>query len=189
MNQLINCSTQVLELQAERSALKSRNSDLQNKCNTLERQLVEALTYDDHDEDTAVNMENGLVYRYTDSDHSGLNNRTSGGGNKLSGLSGSGKSTAGGRGKVIHEIEKYGVRAGPGVTRAVNVVDGWTLGLGKYLRSYPLVRLGKYNISIEFGVWRSYRARCGGWGYGGIRVIALFYTVDLIFIRISGEVH
>ncbi len=44
--QLLKKQQLVLELQAERSALKSRNQDLQNKVSSLERQLVDAMTYD-----------------------------------------------------------------------------------------------------------------------------------------------
>lgn len=38
---------------------------------------------------------------------------------------------AGGKGKVLGEFERMGVRAGPNVARAVDMIDTWTLLTGR----------------------------------------------------------
>lgn len=38
--------------------------------------------------------------------------------------------------KVISDLEKIGVRAGPGVTRAVDMIDTWTLVTGRYVEYF-----------------------------------------------------
>ncbi len=39
------------------------------------------------------------------------------------------------------------------MTNAVNMVDMWTLGIGRYLRSYPLTRIAFVAYLISLHVW------------------------------------
>jgi hypothetical protein len=39
------------------------------------------------------------------------------------------------------EFERMGVKTGPRVAKAVDMIDAWTLVTGRFLRSYPLLRI------------------------------------------------
>ena len=43
---------------------------------------------------------------------------------------------------MVSEFEKFGVKATPGVARAIDGFDGVTIMTGKFLKSYPLLRFG-----------------------------------------------
>ena len=44
--------------------------------------------------------------------------------------------------KMSSEIEKFGMKAGPGVKKAIDGFDSITISSGRFLRSYPLLRFG-----------------------------------------------
>ena len=46
-----------------------------------------------------------------------------------------------------------GVRPTEGVARAVNLIDSWTFMTGKFLRRYPLVRLGFITYLLVLHLW------------------------------------
>ena len=64
----------------------------------------------------------------------GLQRRGSGSGGPLAANSSGGlKRRSRQENMVISDLEKIGVRAGPGVTKAVDMIDTWTLVTGRYL--------------------------------------------------------
>jgi len=136
----------VMELQAEKSALKSRLTDMEGKLWTSEQQLIAARAELDYagDEDglpysrqqSTDNLEEAMIegrlqqqFKHkgsdSDCDRSLLRSRSS-----------SSRTT-----KVIYDLEKIGVKPSLGVTRAVNMIDAWTIVTGRFLRNYPLARL------------------------------------------------
>ena len=127
----------VLELQAERSALKSRVQDPQAQAEAAQRQLIEAGGGSDGNPYEAT-MESGLLYR-----SEGLTNRSS---------SSSSRSPPE-QGRASAEMEKYGMKAPKTVASAVNAIDSWTLITGRYLRSSPLVRVGITMYLLILHVW------------------------------------
>jgi hypothetical protein len=100
------------ELQAEKAALKSRVLDLQARCSRAEQQLnsmmdTEADDFADEDDDGRGGLGGRLMRRNT-----------------------KGKA----ENKAINDLEKIGVKAGPGVAKAVNMIDTWTMVTGRYYR-------------------------------------------------------
>jgi hypothetical protein len=55
--------------------------------------------------------------------------------------------------KVLSDLEKYGVKAGPGVAKAVSLIDAWTLVTGRFLRNYPLLRLAFVVYLFLIHIW------------------------------------
>lgn len=128
----------VMELQAEKSALKSRLTDMENKLWTSEQQLVAVRAELDDDageeedddmhgshysgqqsSDNLEAMEGLHQFRQgSDSDNRSLRSRAS--------SSSSSRTT-----KVIYDLEKIGVKPSLGVTRAVNMIDAWTIVTGR----------------------------------------------------------
>ncbi|KAJ1413732.1 hypothetical protein B484DRAFT_454991 [Ochromonadaceae sp. CCMP2298] len=110
----------VLELQAERSALKSRLIDAQARLAAAEQA-------------TTRDLEEG-----------------EGGGEERDGLSKRGRKDA----KVISDLERMGVKPGARVAKAVNMLDSWTLISGRFLRAYPLARLGFVFYLLLLHLWQ-----------------------------------
>jgi hypothetical protein len=126
----------VMELQAEKSALKSRLTDMEGKLWTSEQQLIAARAeLDDAGEEDGlpysrqqstdnleeVMIEGGLQqFRHKSSDST--NDRSL----LRSRASSSSRTT-----KVIYDLEKIGVKPSLGVTRAVNMIDAWTIVTGR----------------------------------------------------------
>ena len=127
----------VMELQAEKSALKSRLTDMESKLWTSEQQLVAVRAELDDDageedddmhgshysgqqsSDNLEAMEGLHQFRQgSDSDNRSLRSRAS--------SSSSSRTT-----KVIYDLEKIGVKPSLGVTRAVNMIDAWTIVTGR----------------------------------------------------------
>jgi len=140
--QLLRKQQMVLDLQAERSTLKSRVQDLQAKAAIAERFMQEGghgggggggSAYDDDD---AAAMESGRV---------GMQRR--------------GRSTVRDEKKSDNEdnvssaIERFGVKTPARVAKAVDALDSLTLDLGRVLRSYPLVRVGFVAYLCLLHVW------------------------------------
>eukprot|EP00598_Pedospumella_elongata_P001435 CAMPEP_0184975852 /NCGR_PEP_ID=MMETSP1098-20130426/6947_1 /TAXON_ID=89044 /ORGANISM="Spumella elongata, Strain CCAP 955/1" /LENGTH=855 /DNA_ID=CAMNT_0027498627 /DNA_START=54 /DNA_END=2621 /DNA_ORIENTATION=+ len=147
----------VLELQAERSALKSRLVDLQTRCSEAERQLAQSR-----------DLEGGLGFGgddeegdgYEDGGAGGSSAGTSGmlvrrgGPSALSNSSSSKHNRLNSRDtKVISDLERFGVKPGASVTRAVNMIDTWTIITGRFLRVYPLARLGFVFYLLLLHLW------------------------------------
>jgi len=144
--QLLKRQGLVLELQAERAALASKVQDLSTHCKAQDHKIAllsgelegainggenDGLVGNEEEEGMLTSIESGGGYygnRIGGSVEGGLlRNRRGGGGVR-------------GR-KVMNDLEKLGVRAGPNVTHAVNVIDNLTLETGNFFRLYPLVRM------------------------------------------------
>lgn len=67
--------------------------------------------------------------------------------------------TAGGDGagvqqtQLISDLEKMGMRPNAGVGRAMTLIDTYALITGRFLRSYPLVRLGFVFYLLLLHLW------------------------------------
>ena len=143
--QLLNKQGTVLELQAERSALKSRVADLQTKIAENELQLT-ALRDIEADDD---------YYDDNNSSNSNYNTYESGNSIKL-GLQKRGRTSNDGEPsghKVISGLKQMGVNPNASVVRAVNYIDTWTLITGRLLRNYPLLRLGFVLYLLFLHLW------------------------------------
>ena len=118
--QLLSKQSAVNELQAERSALKSRLHDLQARCAASEKQLaaLRDLEEDDFGADRERADEGVVVY-----------GGSSGFGSSSYGLQQRRKAPQ--STKVMADLEKLGVRTGPGIASVVDMIDMWTLGTGK----------------------------------------------------------
>lgn len=118
--QLLSKQSAVNELQAERSALKSRLHDLQARCASSEKQLaaLRDLEEDDFGADRDRADEGVVVY-----------GGSSGFGSSSYGLQHRRKAPQ--STKVMADLEKLGVRTGPGIASVVDKIDMWTLGTGK----------------------------------------------------------
>jgi len=118
--QLLSKQSAVNELQAERSALKSRLHDLQARCAASEKQLaaLRDLEEDDFGADRERADEGVVVY-----------GGSSGFGSSSYGLQQRRKAPQ--STKVMADLEKLGVRTGPGIASVVDKIDMWTLGTGK----------------------------------------------------------
>eukprot|EP01032_Pedospumella_encystans_P010542 gene10542-12312_t len=147
----------VLELQAERSALKSRLVDLQTRCSEAERQLAQSR-----------DLEGGLGFGGDDEEGDGYEEGGAGGSSAgtsgmlvrrggpsaLSTSSNSKHNRMNSRDtKVISDLERFGVKPGASVTRAVNMIDTWTIITGRFLRVYPLARLGFVFYLLLLHLW------------------------------------
>jgi len=147
----------VLELQAERSALKSRLLDMQARCSAAEQQVAKLRDLEDGGDDLT---EYAAGTTTSSSSSSGLQNRRSGangGSSSSSAGSAFGGSQQSGqdirRTKVISDLEKIGVKPGARVATAVNMIDTWTMLSGRFLRSYPLARLGFVFYLLVLHLW------------------------------------
>lgn len=143
--QLLRKQQLVLDLQAERSALKSRLQDAQAKVALAERltQHSETGSYAyEEDDDLSSAIEGGVVRssmlrRGRNVMQSGFNNSKDASDD------------------VSSVIEKFGVKT-PAVIRvakAVDVVDALTLHVGRTLRAHPLARVGFVAYLILLHIW------------------------------------
>lgn len=136
--QLLQKQGMVLELQAERVALTSKVQDLSSRCKHQEQKII-SLTGElegtsmgggrgGFEDESLSSIESGGIYHESEAEGAmGLLRNRRGRG-------------VGGR-KVINDLEKLGVTAGPRVTHAVNVIDNLTLETGNFFRLYPLMRM------------------------------------------------
>lgn len=122
--QLLGKQSAVNDLQAERSALKSRVLDLQARCANAERQL--SSMRDLEEDDVAADRD-----RLSDGSGSasGFSGNSNGMGSAGFGLQQRRKGPGGA--KVMADLEKMGVHAGPGISHVVDSIDSWTLVTGK----------------------------------------------------------
>jgi predicted nucleic acid-binding Zn-ribbon protein len=142
--QLLKKQGILMDVQAERAALKSRNQDLQARCSKAEQQLA---VWRGQDEDGLEGGGGG----YEEGGAFAASSSGSGGGVGLKQRRGEGSegysqamdnySKVASNHKVITDLEKMGVRPTEGVKRAVVLIDSYTFMTGKFLRRYPLIRL------------------------------------------------
>lgn len=125
--QLLRKQAMVQELQSEKSAIKSRLDDYIAKCRSLEQQL--AVDDDDLEEAIGSSSNNGTMARRR----------------RLA----TGSSTH----KVSKDLEKIGVKANARVAQAVDMIDTWTLVSGRFLKHYPLARLGFVLYLLVLHLW------------------------------------
>lgn len=55
--------------------------------------------------------------------------------------------------RISSEFEKIGVKTVPSVAKAVDIIDGWTLVTGKFLRHYPLLRISFVMYLVLIHLW------------------------------------
>lgn len=134
---LIKKQEQSSELQAERSALKSRILDYQKRCSSLEQQLSSIKDIEDDDfsneNQTSSFFQDSysLRKRQTNQDESIVRNST----------------------HISKNLEKLGVKVGTPVAKAVDYIDNWTLFIVRLIRAYPLVRLGFVIYLLVLHLW------------------------------------
>lgn len=138
--QLLRKQQMVLDLQAERSTLKSRMQDAQAKAAIAERYMQSSANgnsggsgYDD--EDVAA-MEGG---------RGGIQRR-----GRSAGRNGKKDDDAD---NVSSAIERYGVKTPARVAKAIDGIDALSLDFGRVLRSHPLVRVGFVAYLCLLHVW------------------------------------
>lgn len=121
--QLVSKQSAVQELQAERSSLRSRLSEALSRCSAAEERLQRR----DEEEGRDAEAQDGasaVRRRGGPTEH-----------------------------KVISDLARLGVRPPDRVGKAVDLLDGWTLLTGRFLRSYPLVRLGFVCYLFVLHMW------------------------------------
>ena len=136
--QLFKKQTSCQELVAERSGMKARLSALQERCTRAEQQLA---SLKDPEDGGASDYYDGVSG--TPSKDGQLKRRGLGGG---SGDTGTGS-------RMITEFEKLGVRSDASFGHAINGIDSWTLLSGRFLKAYPLLRLGFVFYLVMLHVW------------------------------------
>jgi hypothetical protein len=157
--QLLAKQSQVLELQAERSALKSRVADLQARCCKAEQQLATLRDLEDDDFSAVLDVNDdaetgglgGGEGNFYDSNSAGGGLKQRGGGRNSSVLAPPRRPP--GSHKMISDLEKLGVKPAPAVAKAVNYIDAWTLLTGRFLKSYPMLRFGFVLYLLILHLW------------------------------------
>lgn len=154
--QLLRKESVVLELQAERAALKSKLQDLTQRVALAERRLLEYKDIEgDEDEEDGGDASMATVY----APQSQLVNRRGRQGfgeepeTVLGEGSASGASAKKKRGIVDDLYAKTGVRANPAVAGAMNALDGWMLVTGRFLKNYPILRLAFLLYLLMLHLW------------------------------------
>jgi len=107
--QLLKKQDAMQELLSERAGLKVRLQDAQRRCTRAEEQLASTL-----DEYSSLSL-----------------SQSSNSHDIEDGVRRRGHKPSGEKGKVITEFERIGVKAGPNVVRAVDMIDTWTLVTGR----------------------------------------------------------
>lgn len=156
---LLKKQNDLLELQAEKSTLKSKIADLNQRCTSAEQQLAQLRDLEEDAEDFYDNAGDDSNSLSTP----GLQQRKVGGTTGDSASFGSDSTgqlksrrrmqSTGASYKVITDLERLGVKPGTGVASAVNLIDGWTLFTGRLLRTHPLVRLGFVLYLLILHMW------------------------------------
>jgi hypothetical protein len=137
----------VLELQAERSALKSRLQDAMGDLETKTRELRESgggaySPYGFGDE------EEGGGFYPPSNQSTGLTKRGGTGSDTSPGTASKSQ-----QGKMVRELERYGMKAPMPVAKAVDAIDSWTLVTGRYMKAYPLIRIGVVFYLVFLHIW------------------------------------
>ena len=134
----------VQELQTERSALKSRLLDAQSRYTRAEQALQQLQDPEDEYGDYYFDSSSSLTRRNSKLLGSGSTDSI----DDYSALKG--KSN-----KVTQGLERIGVKikAAPHVAKAVDAMDSLTLVTGKFLRSYPLLRLAFVVYLLVLHLW------------------------------------
>ena len=128
--QLLRKQESLEEYLSERAALKVRLQDSERRCKRYEDQVNALLdSQDPYDYEASAGIshgDNGVLRKRGTSSNSGGPGSNSGVHRPI---------------RASQDLEKFGVRAGPRVTKAVDMIDTWTLVTGRHLKAYPLLRL------------------------------------------------
>ena len=137
----------VQELQTERSALKSRLLDAQTRYNRAEKALQQLQDPEDEYGDYYFDSSSSLTKRSSKLIGAGRNGGIDDD-DDYNVLKSKGN-------KVTQGLERIGVKikATPHVAKAVDAVDSLTLVSGKFLRSYPLLRLAFVIYLLILHLW------------------------------------
>eukprot|EP01041_Mallomonas_annulata_P003463 gene3463-6889_t len=157
--QLLRRQGLVENLQAERASLKVRLNDMHIRCERLEKQLVRQ--DDDEDGDNGDDdVEEGkslmtsssqIPTSLQDTTEYNRSNEDSGvGGDRLNRRR---RLASAPSSKMISEFERIGVKPNVHVAQAVTMIDTWTLLTGRFLRSYPLLRLSFVLYLLGLHLW------------------------------------
>jgi len=138
--QLLRKQQMVLDLQAERSALKSRMQDAQAKAAIAERYMQSSANGNrggsGHDDEDVAAMEGGRGVIQRRGRSAGRNGKKDDDADNVSSA-----------------IERYGVKTPARVAKAIDGIDALSLDFGRVLRSHPLVRVGFVAYLCLLHVW------------------------------------
>ncbi len=137
--QLLRKQQMVLDLQAERGALKSRLQDSEAKAAAAERQHLyppgSNVAGDEDGDYSGAALEAGLGQPHMA--------RRRGGGDEAWDANNSVKS----------DLSKYGIKAPARVVGVVDALDSFTVGIARTLRYYPLARVGFAAYFVLLHIW------------------------------------
>lgn len=157
---LMKKQSDLIDVTAERTTLKSKILDLQAKVSSLETQVSQLRDLEDGDDDyrddfghsstsssgfQQARIQDRLVHRGM-----GRNGNSK---NDSSNMVTMTESMRVSNAKVITDLEKIGVRPNASVSKAVTLIDSFALCTGKYLRMNPLIRLAFVVYLILLHVW------------------------------------
>lgn len=127
---LMKKQSDLIDVTAERTTLKSKILDLQAKCSSLETQLSQLKDLEDGDDDYGDDYAGGgSTTSFQRGGQDRLMQRRGRGGN--SPVGGGVDSTKLSNAKVISDLEKFGVKPNASVTKAVTAIDTLALCTGK----------------------------------------------------------
>eukprot|EP01039_Chlorochromonas_danica_P004354 gene4354-4775_t len=144
---LLKRQSSILDLQAERSALKAKVSELEAQFRQAEQSLREI--EDDGEPDYyTISVEEGMpVSRPDHSSSSGSRPLQRRGPSRQRNVD------CVTQAQLFSDLEKIGVKPNAGVGQAVRIIDTYTLLTGSFLRNYPLVRLGFVLYLLILHLW------------------------------------
>lgn len=127
---LMKKQSDLIDVTAERTTLKSKILDLQAKCSSLETQLSQLKDLEDGDDDYGDDYAGGgSTTGFQRGGQERLMQRRGRGGNAVGG--GGMDSAKLSNAKVISDLEKFGVKPNASVTKAVTAIDTLALCTGK----------------------------------------------------------
>jgi chromosome segregation ATPase len=153
---LMKKQSDLIDVTAERTTLKSKILDLQAKVSSLETQVSQLRDLEDGDDDFGDDYggNQGSSSAFQRGQDRLMQRRVA--------RSGAGSGSSGGmmtesmrasNAKVISDLEKFGVKPNASVSRAVTMIDSFALCTGKFLRSNPLIRLAFVMYFILLHLW------------------------------------
>lgn len=129
---LLKKQSDLIDLQAERTAQKAKIADLQGRCSGLEQQLTQLRDMEEGDDDLddGIIVSGGTTTYLRSSGSERLLQRRSKGAGSSSSISSSAALTNS-NSKVISDLEKIGVKPNASVTKAVTMLDSMAMCTGR----------------------------------------------------------
>eukprot|EP01042_Synura_sphagnicola_P001363 gene1363-1550_t len=132
-DQLLVKQSAVQRLQSENVAVHAKLKDLQSRCDKLTERLQLVTEGEELEEESSRALEDGSL----------------GGG----AIRSRGRLRPKGGRKAVNDLERIGMRSDGKVAVAVDLIDSWTLVTGRFLRNYPLMRLGFVGYLLCLHLW------------------------------------